>query len=99
LIRGKPKTRLQFNYNQLLISQLIYSTFVQKNRKRVKREKREKGLQSPPSTAHHPKTVEVVEVAAEVVEAESGTAVIWSVAPRTAPQSFICLILLFFALF
>jgi len=102
LIRGEPKTRLQFNYNQLLISQLIYSTFVQKNRKRVKREKREKGLQSPPSTAHHPKTVEEVGevvVAAVVVVAVSGTAEIGKVGPRTAPQSFICLILLFFALF
>ncbi len=28
---------------------------------RVKREKREKGLQSPPSTAHHPKTVVVAD--------------------------------------
>jgi len=99
LIRGKPKTRLQFNYNQLLISQLIYSTFVQKNRKRVKREKREKGLQSPPSTAHHPKTEVVVVVAAVVVVAVSGTAEIGKVGPRTAPQSFICPILLFFALF
>jgi hypothetical protein len=99
LIRGEPKTRLQFNYNQLLISQLIYSTFVQKNRKRVKREKREKGLQSPPGNAHHPKTVVVVVVAAVEVVAVSGTAVIRKVVPRTAPQSFICLILLFFALF
>jgi hypothetical protein len=90
---------LQFNYNQLLISQLIYSTFVQKNRKRVKREKREKGLQSPPGTAHHPKTEVDVVAAAEAVETVSGTAERRIVVPRTAPQSFICLILLFFALF
>jgi hypothetical protein len=60
----------------------------------------EKELQSPPSTAHHPKTAGVdAEPAAEVVVAESGTAEIRIVVPRTAPQSFICLILLFFALF
>ena len=59
----------------------------------------EKGLQSPPSTAHHPKTVAVVDVAAVVAEAVSGTAAIRIAVPRTAPQSFICLILLFFALF
>jgi hypothetical protein len=54
---------------------------------RVKREKREKGLQSPPGTAHHPKTVEAADaVAAEAVVAESGTAEIWIGEPRTAPQ-------------
>ena len=58
----------------------------------------EKGLQSPPSTAHHPKT-EVEAAAAVVAATESGTAEIRIVEPRTAPQSFICLILLFFALF
>jgi len=36
-------------------------------------------IKSNPSTAHHPKTVVVVAV--------SGTAVIWIVVPRTAPQS------------
>ncbi|WP_334310890.1 hypothetical protein [Microcystis aeruginosa] len=52
-----------------------------------KGKKREKGLQSPPSTAHHPKTVEAVEVdAAEKVVAGSETAAIWIVVPRTAPQ-------------
>ena len=60
----------------------------------------EKGLQGPPSTAHHPKTdTEVAVAAAVVVEAGSGTAVIRIADPGTAPQSFICLILLFFALF
>ena len=53
---------------------------------RVKREKREKGLQSPPGTAHHPKTVVDEVVAAGVVVAESGTAVIRIEEPRTAPQ-------------
>jgi hypothetical protein len=53
---------------------------------RVKREKREKGLQSPPGTAHHPKTEVVAEDAAGVVEAVSGTAERWIDAPRTAPQ-------------
>ncbi len=57
-----------------------------------KGKKREKGLQGPPGTAHHPKTV-VVEVVAAVVVAASGTAEIWIEEPRTAPQytvSFIC---------
>ena len=73
---------------------------IEKEKKGKKRKKREKGLQSPPSTAHHPKTeVEVVVAAVVAVAAVSGTAVRWKVAPRTAPQSFICLILLFFALF
>jgi hypothetical protein len=60
----------------------------------------EKGLQSPPGTAHHPKT-QAAEgaVAAVAEEPASGTAEIRIVVPRTAPQSFICLILLFFALF
>jgi len=62
---------------------------------RVKREKREKGLQSPPSTAHHPKTVEVAE-AAVVEVAESGTAAIWTAEPRTAPQDSIWLIIIIF---
>jgi hypothetical protein len=53
---------------------------------RVKREKREKGLQSPPGTAHHPKTEVEAADAAEVVAAVSGTAVTWIAAPRTAPQ-------------
>ena len=53
---------------------------------RVKREKRGKGLQSPPSTAHHPKTAVVVVVAAVVAVAVSGTAVIRIVVPRTAPH-------------
>jgi hypothetical protein len=44
-------------------------------------------IKSNPSTAHHPKTVVVVVVAAVVVVAVSGTAVIWIVVPRTAPQS------------
>jgi hypothetical protein len=62
---------------------------------RVKREKREKGLQSPPGTAHHPKTVESVEVdAAEKVVAGSGTAAIWIVVPRTAPQYSIIIIII-----
>ena len=44
-------------------------------------------LQSPPSTAHHPKTeVDAVVVAAVVGAAVSRTAVIWIVVPRTAPQ-------------
>jgi hypothetical protein len=60
----------------------------------------EKGLQSPPSSAHHPKTEVEVDVDAEAVfEAASGTAENWIEVPRTAPQNFICLILLFFALF
>ncbi len=59
----------------------------------------EKELQSPPSTAHHPKTAGVEADAAEVVAAASGTAEIRIAAPRTATHSFICLILLFFALF
>ncbi|AVQ70556.1 hypothetical protein B5D77_03610 [Microcystis sp. MC19] len=43
------------------------------------REKRGKGLQSPPDTGHHPKTAVEVEVAAAVVAAAvSGTAVIRS---------------------
>ena len=53
---------------------------------REKREKKRKGLQGPPSTAHHPKTEVVVEVAAVVDEAVSGTAVIGIDEPRTAPQ-------------
>ena len=53
---------------------------------REKREKREKGLQSPPSTAHHPKT-EAAEVdAAVVADAVSRTAERGIVVPRTAPQ-------------
>jgi hypothetical protein len=48
---------------------------------RVKREKREKGLQSPPSTAHHPKTEVVVVAAAVEVEAVSGTAEKWIEVP------------------
>jgi hypothetical protein len=63
---------------------------------RVKREKREKGLQSPPGTAHHPKT-EVVEAAAAVaVAAESGTAVNWIDVPRTAPQRRTIIIPIFY---
>ncbi len=63
------------------------------NRKRVKREKREKGLQSPPEYADYPKTViEDAVVAAVVVAAKRGTAVNRIAAPGTAPQSFICLI-------
>jgi hypothetical protein len=45
-------------------------------------------IKSNPSTAHHPKTVVVVDVvAAVVVVANRGTAVIWIVVPRTAPRS------------
>ena len=67
-----------------------------KKRKRVKREKREKGLQSPPSTAHHPKT-EVAEADAAVVEAaESGTAATWIVVPRTAPPYAIIIIIIIY---
>ena len=63
---------------------------------RVKREKREKGLQSPPGTAHHPKTEEVVDDAAEEeVVAVSGTAEIRIEAPRTAPQRRTIIILIF----
>jgi hypothetical protein len=63
---------------------------------RVKREKREKGLQSPPGTAHHPKTEVVVVDAAVVAEAVSGTAVIWRVVPRTAPQRRTIIIPIFY---
>ena len=48
----------------------------------------EKGLQGPPSTAHHPKTVAVAEAVA-AVEAEvavSRTAAIRTVVPTTAPH-------------
>ena len=58
-----------------------------KERKKEKRVKRVKGLQSPPGTAHHPKT----EAAAEDAAGEatvSGTAVKRIVEPRTAPQTF-----------
>ena len=55
---------------------------------RVKREKRGKGLQSPPEYADYPKTdIEVAVVAADVV-ANRGTAVIRIGAPGTAPQHF-----------
>ncbi len=64
---------------------------------RVKREKREKGLQSPPSTAHHPKTAAaVVVVAAGVVVAVSGTAEIRKVVPRTAPRRRTIIIPIFY---
>ena len=60
---------------------------------RVKREKREKGLKSSPEYADYPKTAIVVaEAAAEVVDTVSGTAVIWIVAPGTAPQYTISVI-------
>ena len=56
---------------------------------RVKREKRGKGLQSPPEYADYPKTEIVVAVVAAVdVVAKRGTAVIRIVAPGTAPQHF-----------
>ena len=49
--------------------------------------KREKGLQGPPSTAHHPKTVPAaVAAAGAAVAAVSRTAVRRIVEPRTAPQ-------------
>nr|WP_153245588.1 hypothetical protein [Microcystis aeruginosa] len=53
-----------------------------------KGKKREKGLQSPPSTAHHPKTVIVADAVAAGLGgiAGSGTAVNWKGVPRTAPQ-------------
>jgi hypothetical protein len=45
-------------------------------------------IKSTPGTAHHAKTVVVVDVVAPiVVVAVSGTAVIWIVVPRTAPRS------------
>jgi hypothetical protein len=60
--------------------------------------KREKGLQGPPSTAHHPKTDEVAVVVAAgvVVVAVSGTAETWKVEPRTAPQWRIIIIPIFY---
>ena len=63
---------------------------------RVKREKRGKGLQSPPSTAHHPKTDVEVDDAAEVEEAVSGTAVTGKAVPRTAPQRRTIIITIFY---
>ena len=58
--------------------------------------KREKGLHSPPSTAHHPKTVVAEdEVAAVAAVAASGTAAIRIEAPRTAPQWRIIIIPIF----
>jgi len=67
-----------------------------KKRKRVKRVKREKGLQSPPSTAHHPKT-EVADVAVgEEAVAESGTAESRIEEPRTAPQWRTIIITIFY---
>ena len=57
---------------------------------RLKREKREKGLESSPEYADYPKTeIVVAEVAAVVVATESGTAVSRIAAPGTAPQDTI----------
>ena len=59
--------------------------------------KREKGLHSPPDTAHHPKTVPAaVAAAGAAVAAESGTAVTWIVVPRTAPQRRTIIIPIFY---
>jgi hypothetical protein len=63
--------------------------------KKRKRVKREKGLQSPPSTAHHPKTVVDVAVGEEAV-AESGTAESRIEEPRTAPQWRTIIITIFY---
>jgi hypothetical protein len=63
---------------------------------RVKREKREKGLESPPSTAHHPKTEVVAVGAAVVVVAVSGTAEIRRVATTTAPRRRTIIIPIFY---
>ncbi len=55
-------------------------------------------LQSPPSTAHHPKTVivDAVDAAEVVVVANRGTAVSRIVAPGTAPQRRTIIITIFY---
>ncbi len=63
---------------------------------RVKREKREKGLESSPEYADYPKTESVVaEVAADVV-AKRGTADIRTAAPGTAPPRRTIIIPIFY---
>ena len=71
-----------------------------------KGKKREKGLQGPPSTAHHPKTEVAVAVVAAVMVlagvaavaevAVMGAADIWRGVPRTAPQWRIIIIPIFY---
>ncbi|GBL16520.1 hypothetical protein MTo_03844 [Microcystis aeruginosa NIES-1211] len=100
LIKGSRGDRTQittFSITPKLIH-LFYSMpqkILEKGMREKKGKKREKGLQGPPSTAHHPKTVVVEGDAAVVIDAVSGTAARGIVAPRTAPQWRIIIIPIF----